>query len=83
VQVAVLAAAQDQDLDGKLPRGARLPGSVITSVTPPRRAASSRSASGGINTATAPSRDRAAIATSAEGRVSISTPTRTPWRTPT
>ena len=38
---------------------------------------------GGMSTATAPSRDSAAMATSAEGRVSISTPTRTPWRTPT
>ena len=38
---------------------------------------------GGINTATAPRRDSAAMATSALGRVSISRPTRAPCRTPT
>ncbi len=42
-----------------------------------------RSVSGRITTATAPSRDSAAMATSALGRVSISTPTRSPCRTPT
>ena len=55
----------------------------MISDTAPSRAAAARSASGGINTATAPSRDSAAIATSALGRVSISTPTCAPWRTPT
>ena len=56
---------------------------AMISVTAPRRAASARSASGGMSTATAPSRDRAAMATNALGRVSISTPTRAPCRTPT
>ena len=83
VQIAGLAAAEHQDLPGSCRAASRLVGSVMISVTPPSRTAAARSASGGISTATAPSRDSAAMATSALGRVSISTPTWSPWRTPT
>ena len=61
----------------------RLVGSVRISLTPPSRTDAARSASARITTATAPSRDSAAMATSALGRVSINTPTRSPCRTPT
>ena len=83
VQVAGLAAAEHQHPHGQPARGVQIArvGDDLRHPAEPRGLA--RSASGGISTATAPSRDSAAIATSALGRVSISTPTCAPCRTPT
>ena len=76
VQVTGLTAAEDQDLQRTVPGGLEVR-RVGDDLGRRRRArtASARSTSGGISTATAPSRDSAAMATSALGRVSISTPT--------
>ena len=83
MQIAGLTATEDKDLSGNCRAVSRLAGSVMISVTPPSRTAVARSTSGFNKTATAPNRDSAAMATSALGRVSIRTPTCSPWRTPT
>ena len=57
-------------------------GSAMMRVTRPRAASRWRNPSGRSITATAPSRLRAATMPSALGRVSMSTPTCAPWRTP-
>ena len=84
-ELAVLAAAAEHvDLDaGRRPaRASPFWGSAMIRRTRPSSASRPGSPSGRISTATAPSRFSAATTVSALGRVCISTPTCSPWRTP-
>ena len=84
-EVAVLsAAAEHEDLASRRRRAAwpASSGSATIRVTWPSSASRATGPSGRISTATAPSRLSAATTERPLGRVLISTPTCSPWRTP-